>query len=545
MSLELIQPDYNNDFNYPSLNRKDLMYLDSLNSRDCPIRKIDKINTNRKWSTNLYNLDIDKSVPNRPNIFTNKIDFINKVDDIEKARPNKEVILNKPDFILNIRDIEKAYPKSTFWKSQRHINPLNPVYKLPTYKKITPKPLPKFIRNQIDISDIEKTKPKKLYPLKMRPFKNYDDIKGVHPRKPYERKEIHDSLNLSDINIKKKIFRNTNPLDPEYDKPYGGYIDGTKPLIPFYYINFQNGRDTLNVEDINGTMPGSSNNYRNFRYDNKQRFDTRDIEGAYADTKKYGIITKRCTDPLQPNYQYIGNNEMFDCFGEMINNGKNNIKKKNPLNMSMSNPNLKIFDDYNKNDGNEAKFKYNNSNNLAYSQDFFNIAPKTERLLSRMEKSLSCGEIKTKIPFNLNKDKNKVPSNIYDNLLNENEKNESQENYNYQQPFPHYEYLHDPSIKCEKGNKENRLDYKLRNMKRHNDLRDLKKNIIFLRNHDDYGLFENNNNSYINDRRITFINEKKIVNNGMGTLYNKLYDEKKDYESKLDDLIKRKDRNFV
>ena len=65
MSLELIQPDYNNDFNYPSLTRKDLMYLDSINSRDCPIRKINQINTKRDWSTNLYNLDIEKSVPKK------------------------------------------------------------------------------------------------------------------------------------------------------------------------------------------------------------------------------------------------------------------------------------------------------------------------------------------------------------------------------------------------------------------------------------------------------------------------------------------------
>ena len=111
MSLELIQPDYTNDFNYPSLTRKDLMYLDSINSRDCPIRKINQINTKRDWSTNLYNLDIEKSVPKRSNIYTNKIDYINKIDDIDKAQPNPEIILNKPDFILNISDIEKSHPK--------------------------------------------------------------------------------------------------------------------------------------------------------------------------------------------------------------------------------------------------------------------------------------------------------------------------------------------------------------------------------------------------------------------------------------------------
>ena len=44
MDLELIQPDYNNDFNYPSLERKDLMLLGTRNSRDCAIKKINQIN---------------------------------------------------------------------------------------------------------------------------------------------------------------------------------------------------------------------------------------------------------------------------------------------------------------------------------------------------------------------------------------------------------------------------------------------------------------------------------------------------------------------
>ena len=44
MSTELIQPDYNNDFNYPTLCRKDLMYLDSIKSRDFSKKKITKEN---------------------------------------------------------------------------------------------------------------------------------------------------------------------------------------------------------------------------------------------------------------------------------------------------------------------------------------------------------------------------------------------------------------------------------------------------------------------------------------------------------------------
>ena len=104
-------PNYNDDYNYPSLNRKDLMYLSTLSNRDFPIRKINKINTKRDWSVNLYNLDIDRAVPRRTNVFTNKVDFINKIDDIDKARPKPDKIWKHTDYILNCRDIEKALPK--------------------------------------------------------------------------------------------------------------------------------------------------------------------------------------------------------------------------------------------------------------------------------------------------------------------------------------------------------------------------------------------------------------------------------------------------
>ena len=111
MYYYLQEQNFKNDFNYPSLNRKDLMSLDTIKEKDFPKKKINQINSKRNWSINLYNLDIDKSYPKRNDLFLNKVDFINKIDDIEKARPNKEKILIKPNFILNVRDIEKAYPK--------------------------------------------------------------------------------------------------------------------------------------------------------------------------------------------------------------------------------------------------------------------------------------------------------------------------------------------------------------------------------------------------------------------------------------------------
>ena len=111
MNDGIIKPDFNNDFNYPSLNRRDLMYLDTIKERDFKKRGINKLISNRNWSLGLYNNDIDKSSPKRNNLYLNKIDYINKIDDIDKAKPTKEILYNKPNFSLNVRDIEKAYPK--------------------------------------------------------------------------------------------------------------------------------------------------------------------------------------------------------------------------------------------------------------------------------------------------------------------------------------------------------------------------------------------------------------------------------------------------
>ena len=62
-------PNYNEDYNYPSLNRKDLMSLDTIKEKDFSRKKLNSINSKRNWSQNLNNLDIDKSYPKRNDIF--------------------------------------------------------------------------------------------------------------------------------------------------------------------------------------------------------------------------------------------------------------------------------------------------------------------------------------------------------------------------------------------------------------------------------------------------------------------------------------------
>ena len=159
-----IKPNYENDFNYPSLNRKDLMSLDTIKEKDFKKKGINRLISNRDWSMGLYNLDIDKSFPKRRDLYLNKIDFINKLDDIEKARPSKEKIYNKPNFSLNVRDIEKAYPKKDrrFISNNRYNNNVNIInlnlnnkrYESNSYKEVNKNEINDNTNSNINNSEI-------------------------------------------------------------------------------------------------------------------------------------------------------------------------------------------------------------------------------------------------------------------------------------------------------------------------------------------------------------------------------------------------------
>lgn len=62
--------------------------------------------------------------------------------------------LNKVDRQLLLEDIEGAKPRPKTFKTTRKVNPLVPEYKLPSYK-VVPPPEPKFLRDNIDNSDID------------------------------------------------------------------------------------------------------------------------------------------------------------------------------------------------------------------------------------------------------------------------------------------------------------------------------------------------------------------------------------------------------
>ena len=67
--------------------------------------------------------------------------------------------LNKPEYNLTNNDIEGTKTHIVKFVTKREpSNPLNPVYKLASFKFVPPEP-PKFIRDSYQVDDIEGTRP--------------------------------------------------------------------------------------------------------------------------------------------------------------------------------------------------------------------------------------------------------------------------------------------------------------------------------------------------------------------------------------------------
>ena len=375
------QNNINTDFNYPSLNRKDLMSLSTMTCSDFPLRKFKQLHTNRNWSINLYNLDIEGSSPRRFGAFNQKIDYTNKNDDIEKSSPKiLHKALKKPEYNLTNADIEYSQPKCVKCKIKRHLNPLEPKYNLPKSPDYPPYE-PKFIRDNISVKDIDGAKPKKIMSNKvLKDTLKNDDVKDSWPRKPYVRKTKYEFMDYRDVtDVEFQSNRNTNPLNPFYTM---NFVDGTKikfgpieknsPLVGSSYMY----KIPLNlkVDDIEGSNIGSKNKYMKFK-GNNYCYNITDIVGAQSGTLLKGISTKRMTNPLWPKYKYLGEEELK---GYYENNPYNNYNTVSSFNRSKSISN-KISDNTKKND-NENK----NENIIEIINP---LNEKNEKILSTNEKN--------------------------------------------------------------------------------------------------------------------------------------------------------------
>jgi len=263
--------------------------------------------------------DISGAAPTQKmNRFTQKPNSYD-VSDIFGTKPiSLHRQTNSIDYTLKRDDIEGARPRGQIQTNQRSLNPVDPLvpnYQLPSYTLAVEAPM-KFLRDTLDVADIDGTRSKPLYKFPMRENFEVNDIQGAHagwkPRHKRVLKEgpARDIMAVADINEQgvKKSFRCTDPLRPVH------FINGmevkddmvhTKPRLlppprdgPFF---------SLTTKDIEGATCGwkpphsmqppieSRRHFRNTNF-------VGDIAGAQSDTVKHSIKTNRVTNPLNPQY---------------------------------------------------------------------------------------------------------------------------------------------------------------------------------------------------------------------------------------------------
>jgi len=330
------------------------MSLDTIHPKDVPRGKVYQP---KDEDLSLKTQDIERAQPYYPfKRYLEKPTFTVGITDPGhvggKARTYYPEMDRRPrDLSLTTADIEYAQPKSVKSKGNRHTDPLQPQYELPSCN-VRPATPPRWNgRHTNDISDIDLSHPKKLIP-----DRNYirdpNDASDIEFACPNYRRRVHGpthgesystSLDVRDISENKRIQpRGTNPLEPVYKVPtttvtslpirwteeHGSYdvgmpdteahtvgpVAGSKPRK----LQWDNGEPQFSLlrEDIAGAAPQRWVGAVPFNiYDPPQVkpaisfHDPHDIPGAQVGTLKKGIEgsfrTLNPLDPLQPDYQLL------------------------------------------------------------------------------------------------------------------------------------------------------------------------------------------------------------------------------------------------
>ena len=331
------------EFNfYPMPKRKDSMSNRGLDETDFPKRKFKQLSTKRDFSLNNYSLDIEGAAPRSNSIFTNKIDYSLKKEDIEKTSP-KQIIpekTNRPNFNLSNKDIEGTEPRGHHcFSTSRHLDPLNPRYPLPSCNDKFPPLVPKFLRDTLDVKDIPGATVKKNLVNYSENEHNYMDVYRrnrddhilLSHKKLYKgnKYKFYNSLDFRDVYTKPPYSkRQTNPLEPKYKYDYTmtevnnnlsnrnkngrpsllyGEIEGNRPVVFSKYNNERFGKG-MKTEDIPGAQPSTTSSISKFelKYNHPLKYKPEDIIGAHHDTILKSIVTKRNTNPLDPKYTFLG-----------------------------------------------------------------------------------------------------------------------------------------------------------------------------------------------------------------------------------------------
>ncbi|EGR28197.1 hypothetical protein IMG5_181260 [Ichthyophthirius multifiliis] len=316
-------------YNYPSLNRKDCMYLQTIKPNPEYSTKLNPENTTR--DNNLNTQDIKGAQSKYKILDLNKPNHQFDITDI-KCSQSKKLIqfkpeFNKQSFVLYKEDIKGTSPNiNKFYTKRQPQNPLMPVYNLQSYSPITVE-VPKFIRDSLYIDDIDGTRKKKNH------LKAFDvklpQIIGAQPKKIFIPKDNRSSLNVQDINQnqQKTIFksqRHIDPLQPIYlwkidrDQKPEDYGQIERNQSKKLHQQIQRSYDPNTSQDILGAKASSL--FKTIPKNNNYAYSNADIEGSATNTKQNGIKTQRNINPLDPKYQFLGRTECNNVFGGYQNN---------------------------------------------------------------------------------------------------------------------------------------------------------------------------------------------------------------------------------
>lgn len=308
---------FEDHFNWPSANKSDTMYLSTIRNQE-PSTQTRSFTQER--NTNLNISDIEKAKPYYQGYqYTQKETFANRNDDIAGSRPKKlHQPLEKVYYGLRNDDIAGSKPQShKFVTTRMPINPLNPEYKLPQVEIRVPSP-PRFVRDNIDIKDIEGAKPNPYTRYNIqRKTNQVEDIDGAKPKKEWIPEGKPSSLDVRDINYFWEFHtkRQTDPLSPRYkvvseDNKLVEYgkLDNKATIRHPKDVNKVTSSD-LRTGDIDGAQASTSVQKVNSLATRDTFMKTQDIAGAQIATLKKGMTTLRQTNPIWPAYRIPGHSE--------------------------------------------------------------------------------------------------------------------------------------------------------------------------------------------------------------------------------------------
>ena len=237
--------------------------------------------------------------------------------------------LNRPlDLSLTTEDIDGARSRKRSFTTKRCTDPLEPVYKLPSFQPppilVPPEPVGTLPTNWT--ADISGSRPRILHRAIQGKISNLDvsDIAGTQSSCcPRKERSVHgstktDSLDVYDINAgsyRGHRTRSVNPLDPVYlisnvsnwtsqraEPSFIGPIEKSRPrqLIPTKSTETRGDVTGSHPQRFVGRLPNSSTGEPKIQLWEKP-LPTASVHGSL----KKGIVTKRITDPLDPGYHML------------------------------------------------------------------------------------------------------------------------------------------------------------------------------------------------------------------------------------------------